>query len=166
MMDHFGFSWEIGIQAESQRVLTRLSPVYTHKQTHGFLHIDIVYNISLWVCCSDATDHFVFFFFCDIISRDKIAANVMLEIRHIVCFRLQIKKYEKEVILAVFLWLIWDHETWLQHTACEEWNECGCGARRGSSFSPHTEPLQSWITELEKQLIALSSWACAKYSLH
>lgn len=45
-------------------------------------------------------------------------------------------------------------------------NECRSGARRGSSFSPHTEPLQSWITELEKQLIAPSCWACAKYSLH
>lgn len=102
MMDHFGFSWEIGIQAESQRVLTRLSPVYTHKQTHGFLHIDIVYNISLWVCCSDATDHFVFFFFCDIISRDKIAANVMLEIRHIVCFRLQIKNMRRKLYWLCF----------------------------------------------------------------
>lgn len=46
------------------------------------------------------------------------------------------------------------------------WNGRGRGARQGSSFSPHSEPLQSWITELEKQLIALSSWACAKYSLH
>ena len=149
MMDHFAFSWERWIQDSGYTLHTSKCTSYLNIYLYCLCHIcaSLMFRSIIPVSFSSTYHHIKIQIRCKLFAlgfRCKTWQGSHMG---------SLSKAETKPLN-------------MTSSLPAGWNQGGCGARQESSFSPHTEPLQSWITELEKQLIALSSWACAKYSLH
>lgn len=147
MMDHFSWEMEIG-----PKLQTCPGYVRTHTGANAVVSCSALsfYLSSISLTITVKSFPRVSYFYCCHTTRLKLKYNFAWAKRS---FELE-SSWSSGSYRLLFLW---DKETWLQHEPVEGEMSVDAVPGRGSSFSPHTEPLQSWITELEKQLIALSS---------